>query len=353
MGIVIGALALGLVYVSMQKKEIIPTPTPVTSAELGVFSAIPYWDQARAVSVFKKYVRHFDGISLFWYRLSEDGSIVPYASAVEDLSIITFAHANDVQVFALIANLPENGDWDAGLVGNVIGSKEKRKKHIASIVALVQAKDFDGANIDYEFLEESQTGDFTAFVKELGSALHAKGKLLAVAVHAQRPEGERRGQDIPSLTGADILVLMTYDEHWETSDPGAMASLPWMREVLSYMLRIGVPMKKVYFGIPLDGYDWPFVDPENEEWGEARGLQYEEAATLARMRDVEIEFDDRAKAPNFTYEDRDGLHHEVWFENAQSFEPKFDLAKEFGVGGVALWRLGREDQRIYEVIAED
>jgi len=42
--------------------------------------------------------------------------------------------------------------------------------------------------------------------------------------------------------------------------------------------------------------------------------------------------------------------NEVWFENVESFEPKYNLAKEFGVAGINIWKFGGEDERIYDVI---
>jgi spore germination protein YaaH len=312
-----------------------------------VFTTIPYWDQARAVGRLEKHIELFDSFSVFWYHLDEDGEIVTYSAAVEDRSVISFAHSHGVEVLALIANLPEEGEWDPKRVQKVIGKPEARAEHIAKILELVEKHNFDGVNIDYEFLEDSQTADFSAFVQELATALHAKGKTLAIAIHAQTPGSETRGQDLPSLTAADMLVFMTYDQHWETSDPGANAEIGWMREVLQYARRFQIPMQKISFGIPLDGYDWPKTE---DGWGPADDVQYAEAISLAEMHEAAIEFDDRVQAPYFTYTDRDDVEREVWFENVESFKPRYELAKEFGVGSVALWRLGREDERIYEVI---
>jgi len=78
--------------------------------ELKIFGSIPYWDQDKAVQVFKAHPGKFDIISLFWYRLDEQGNIVKYTDAREDLSIIDFARRNNVKVLALIANLPEEGE---------------------------------------------------------------------------------------------------------------------------------------------------------------------------------------------------------------------------------------------------
>lgn len=332
-----------------------PTPTSSLRAEvsratpLKIFGSIPYWDQPRAVAMFKKHVELFDVISVFWYRLDDSGDIVTYDYAKEDASLITFAHENDVKVLALIANLPENDDWDATLVENVIGDEASRTAHIADILALVEKRNFDGVNIDYEFLRNRQAENFTTFIAELGEALSAKGKILAVAIHAQTEGGPTRGQDIAALQEhVDILSFMTYDEHWETGEPGPPASLPWVREVLEHARSLGVDMQKIFMGIPLYGYDWP---EEGGGWGSATGREYEEIVKIANSNDVDVLFDENAQTSYFFYE-QDGVRRQVWFENVKSFTPRISLAEEFGVAGVMFWRQGREDERIYDVLGE-
>ena len=326
------------------------TKAPTARAtNLKVFRSIPYWDQPRAIAMFKKHVDVFDVISVFWYRLNEEGGIVKYDYAKEDTSLIEFAHENDVQVLALIANLPEEDDWDPNLVGNVIGDEESRAAHIADIRTLVKKKNFDGVNIDYEFLRNRQQEDYTAFIAELGEALRADGKILAIAIHAQTPGSATRGQDMFALQEyVDILSFMTYDEHWETGEPGPPASLPWVRAVLGHARSLGVDMQKIFMGIPLYGYDWP---KQGGGWGDATGREYEEIVKIAHEYDVDVQFDEAAQTPFFFYE-KGGVEHEVWFENVESFAPRIDLAEEFGVAGVMFWRQGREDERIYEVLGE-
>lgn len=331
---------------SEAKSANLTEPIQVNKEPLVIFGSIPYWDQDRAVADFKQHTSSFDIISLFWYRLDSEGSIRKYQYAKEDQSLITYAQDNNVKVLALIANLPDNGDWDSDRVGLVISTAEARAAHIKEIMDLVETKGFDGINIDYEFLRDSQMEDFSAFIKELAGALHAEDKILAVAIHAQSPGGATRGQDMRALQVADILAYMTYDEHWETSKAGPVASLPWVEKVLMHARSLGVDEKKIYIGLPLYGYDW--ADGQR-----ADGREYDDIVRIANREGTEVRFDATAASPMLSYTDSEGTERELWFENAQSFEAKLNLARESGLGGVHLWRLGREDVRIYDVLSRE
>ena len=56
--------------------------------------------------------------------------------------------------------------------------------------------------------------------------------------------------------------------------------------------------------------------------------------------EVDIQYDYVAQAPHFNYTDSNGVHHEVWFEDARSIQAKFDLIKEFNLRGIMYWKLG-------------
>ncbi|MEX0621844.1 MAG: glycosyl hydrolase family 18 protein [Candidatus Woykebacteria bacterium] len=319
-------------------------------------ASIPYWDQQRAFASFRENVSSFDYLTLFWYTLRADGSIRKYIYAVEDKTIIDFAHKNGVKVFGLIANLPdedEGGSWDSDRVAKVIGSSSARASHINNIVNLAEKMNFDGISIDYEELETSQKNNFTIFIRDLASALHKKGKLLGLAIHPKTSEGKpsedngSAAQDLLALSlAADQLYFMAYGEHWDDSDAGPIAGVPWVSRVINYALSIGVPRKKIFMGVPLYGLDWP---KNGAGYGTANGLTYSEVASLLKTYNPKVSIDTIEGAAHFTYKSG-GKTHEVWFENYQSIQPKLSFAKSLGISAT-FWRLGGEDPRIWPTLS--
>jgi spore germination protein YaaH len=54
-----------------------------------------------------------------------------------------------------------------------------------------------------------------------------------------------------------------------------------------------------------------------------------------------------AQEPHFTYTDGAGMTHTVYFANASSVDARFAVARAHGIG-VGMWRLGSEDQTVWD-----
>lgn len=117
----------------------------------------------------------------------------------------------------------------------------------------------------------------------------------------------------------------------------AVAPLNKVREVVEYALT-EIPREKILMGIPNYAYDWPL--PYERGITKARLIGNVEAVQIAAENGVPIEVDEAAQSPHFTYV-RDGITHEVWFEDVRSIQAKLNLAREYDLLGVGYWNLMR------------
>ena len=115
----------------------------------------------------------------------------------------------------------------------------------------------------------------------------------------------------------------------------AVAPLNQVRRVVEYALT-QIPAEKINLGIPNYGYDWPL--PYERGVTKAETINNIQAVRIAVANDAEIQFDETAQSPFFTYADQ-GTAHEVWFEDVRSLSAKFDLIKEFGLRGCGYWQI--------------
>src|SRR5699024_2685030 len=101
-----------------------------------------------------------------------------------------------------------------------------------------------------------------------------------------------------------------YEWGYSAGPPMPVSPINEVKKVVNYALT-EIPAEKILLGQNLYGYDWrlPFVSGGDL----ARALSPQQAIALARRENVAIEYNEEAQAPFFTYIDRDGASHEVWF----------------------------------------
>lgn len=156
-----------------------------------------------------------------------------------------------------------------GRMAATLADPSLRSQHVVDIVALVVSNGYDGIDLDYEafaFSDGSSSWaktqpNWTAFVTELGAALHAQGKLLAVTIpppcNTAGTCGSRGGYWVYNIAGiapaADRIRIMAYDYH--VNGIGPIAPMPWVRSIAQYSATVMDPAK-LQIGVPTYGRVW-------------------------------------------------------------------------------------------------
>jgi spore germination protein YaaH len=136
---------------------------------------------------------------------------------------------------------------------------------------------------------------------------------------------------------------MAWGIHWATSTPGAQDDMSWVKKVIAYIQTLP-RLDKYVLGMQLFAMDWP---NGGSKANTANGFEYQDAVDLAARMGVTPSYDATSDALTFSYTDGGGVHHDVWYTDSTTEANRISLAKSSGLGGVGLWRLGREDQRLW------
>jgi spore germination protein len=320
------------------------------------------WDTARARASFENNLDILHEISPVWYQAQADGRLASYEGA-RDGTLVALSHARGVKVLPTINNCYEVVGCSPGPIHTILADPPLRAAHIQNILDEVTAQGYDGLDIDYESLSASDRRLFAIFIQDLAEALHARGRLLSIAVHPKTSEpggwSGAEAQDWRSLGEVvDRFRVMTYGFCWggdgggcESSwnngrPPGPVAPLWWVKEVLDFA-KTQVAPAKIQMGVPFYGYDW--IGPK------AAGVTWEEVQAIMSRFHPRIHWQDRDSrgrpVGEFWFEYQDGVElHQVWFNDSRSVALKLELAEELSIGGIAIWRLGGEDPANWQVI---
>ncbi len=275
----------------------------------------------------------------FTYGFTQTGDLVP----LEDGSMIALALEYGVTPWMHLSTLTPQGVFSSELALTLLGDVALQEKLIEAILQNMQAKNYQGIDVDFEFIGREGAADYAAFIARVRQRLAPLGYEVLVALapktSANQPGTLYEGHDYALLgAAADGVLLMTYEWGYTYGPPLAVAPIPSVRRVLDYAVT-EIPREKIFMGIPLYGYDWPL--PYERGITAARSLSNVEAVALAREYGAEIQYDNGAQAPFFDYTDRGGVVHQVWFEDARSIAAKLALIREYGFRGAGYWNLDR------------
>jgi spore germination protein YaaH len=215
------------------------------------------------------------------------------------------------------------------------GGRE-RKTLIADL--LEAAKAFDGLQIDFENVPARDGEAFLSFLGELRAGLG--DKIFTIALPARSRTLKDDVYDYSKIkTLVDRILVMAYDEHWSTSEPGPIASMGWCRRVASYAFETIGP-DKLIMGLPFYGRTWGNTNPN-------RAFFYSGIERIRKDYDV-ADIKRENGIPTFTYQTP--LSVTVYYEDDYSLSARLEMYRRMGVGSVGFWCLGQETPAIWPLL---
>ncbi|WP_243129224.1 glycosyl hydrolase family 18 protein [Hathewaya massiliensis] len=256
---------------------------------------------------------------------------------------LTYANKNGIETLAMVAN-----NFDGNIAKTLLESPSNVKNLINNILVQMKTNGYKGVNIDLEGIYSYNRNQYTEFIKQLYNTLKPQGFTVTLSVPAKINDNPANtwcaAYDYAKLGNyADKIILMTYDEHYPGGEPGAVASINWVENVIKYAVSV-IPKEKILLGTAAYGYDW------SSNGTKAYGIQG--VYNLATKYGATILWDKLSQTPYFNYKDASGISHTVWFENENSLKYKLDLVNKYDLNGIGIWRLGLENAPYWTSIKE-
>ena len=274
----------------------------------------------------------------FTYGIDAQGGLLP----LEDGVLLEEARRLGTGPLMHLSSLTEEGTFSSQRAAELLANPAARAALTEQVAATMEARGYQGLDVDFEFIPAAQKEDYAQFIRELRQRLAPRGWPVLVALapktYAGQPGLLYEAHDYAALgAAADYVLLMTYEWGYTYGPPMAVAPLRNVELVVDYALS-EIPAEKIWMGIPNYGYDWTLPFRQGDR---AQSISNQEAVTLAVQNRAAIRFDQAAQSPWFRYVDGQGREHEVWFEDARSIRAKLELARSRGLYGVGYWNLMR------------
>jgi chitinase len=229
--------------------------------------------------------------------------------------LIAKAHASGVKVLVSIGGGSASGNKTLKARYFDLLTDAKRPGFVARLAAYVADHGFDGLDVDIE--GPSINKDYGAFIRDLGSALQPKDKLLTAALS----QGYG-GKSVPDsvFEHFDFVNVMAYDDagYWDPNSPGQHSSLDFAKSNVEYWAKRGLPTSKIVLGVPFYGYGF----------GKAfRRRTYSYSSIVAAHPGAEKS---------------DQVGETIWYNGVGTIEAKTNYAVDRGLAGIMIWSLDND-----------
>jgi peptidoglycan-N-acetylglucosamine deacetylase len=357
---------------SRRKSQRRPSEIPLNTDE-GIRAAF-YVDDEGSYSSLKQHIHQIDMLFPDWLHvISADGklkaSTALYPVHIYDVVDAAGVHGIDpenkvrrviesskeeTEVFPMLNDYniltDQWGETVGGLLKNHQATENLRQQINAFLAGSPQ---YHGIALDLEEVPDDAEDAYMAFIAELHSDFRAKNLRLFVNVQVSADDDELR----TLAKSADYLILMNYDEHEISSDPGPIASQDWFEGNLRRMLKT-VPKEKIICALGNYGYDWTQQVPTKGATRpgaklkviDSRDLTVQEVWQEAADSEADVHLEGDELNAHFAYDDEDShQRHQVWFLDGVTALNEMRAARQMGLRTFVLWRLGKEDPTIWSV----
>jgi cellulose synthase/poly-beta-1,6-N-acetylglucosamine synthase-like glycosyltransferase/peptidoglycan/xylan/chitin deacetylase (PgdA/CDA1 family)/spore germination protein YaaH len=342
------------------RKTQAPASEVVLNADEGIRAAYYVtWDAASFVSL-QEYYPQVDILFPEWLHvLTPDGNLQGVDAVNQFFPVIQngLVHSVDdkvmpflkaekanVDVFPLINNFDAvQRSWLKN-IGEFLNNPAARQNFRSQLLKFLASDRFKGAALDFEEIPKEAQPGFRALVTELSQALHERGMKLYLNVPVADDDYDY-GQ---LAANSDGLVIMNYDQHQTTSDPGPVASQDWFLSNLQQAVK-DIDRSKIICGIGSYGYDWAVSHKAKHSVLSVDTNNVQEAWLHARESESAIIFDPDSLNPHFAYVEDNGVEHQVWYLDAVTALNEMRSARQVGIRTFALWRLGSEDRSLWAI----
>jgi len=307
----------------------------------------------------RSFLAHSSQIDLLvptWYQVDENGLV----TGAPDSTVLKRAQEEKLPVMPIVA-LGDKKDFHT-----LAASAAAQARMNEAMIRECKLHGYTGFQIDFEDIDWTDRDLLTALVKMSAESMHGAGLQLTIATVPNAPGYPGQGgfskwmytdwrgaYDIAALAKyADLICLMTYDQHTRWTVPGPVAGWDWTVENLNFALKT-VPGEKLSLGIPLYGYHWytgaPAKDPatgKDKPNPTAESISAPNALQLAQAYNGKIQWDTDDHSTYF-YFYRDQMREWIFFTDLRTFKDRYELAQQNKLQGFCSWVLGEEDPEIW------
>ena len=306
-----------------------------------VFGWHPYWENGSEQNY------QWNLLSELSYFSYEVDPVTGYPLDIHNwktANVIDLAQANGVRVNLCVTLFNEHESFFA--------SAASQQNLIDNLLTLVQNRNANGINIDFEGVPASEKDNFTNFLVNISDQFHTNipGSQVSIALYAVDWSGVF---DITVIKDyLDLFIIMGYGYYWKGSSYAGPTGQLFtfynfnynISKSINTYLNAGIPKEKLLCGVPYYGYEWKTSGENVPSSTTANGT----SRTIKKIKDNSAGYyntpllNENSMSNYYTYYSG-GNWHQAWVDDETTMKYKYDLIQQRDIGGIGIWALGYDD----------
>ncbi|MGB4268304.1 MAG: glycosyl hydrolase family 18 protein [Spirochaetota bacterium] len=205
------------------------------------------------------------------------------------------------------------------------------EKVITALAHAVRTNLWSGCHFDFEYLPPQYAHHYAQFLKQFRAI--APDISLSAAIFPQIEFNPQHAafHDCTLLSAyLDAIVLMCYDYHNPKTKPGPVTSIQWTKKNIEYVLKFFKP-HQLWLGIPAYGYMW-----KNDTYYSVITMK-----ALPKYLSLFSYYRHNSGTVAIEYIKNNDCYI-AYVPDSQTHSQLYQLAIDYKLQGIALWRLGFE-----------
>ncbi len=298
----------------------------------------PYWVGTAYTGYDWSVLSH---VIYFSYEVNENTGDYNTIHSWKTTNLVQTAQANGVKVL-LCATL-----FGGTKLSTFLSNATARQRCIDSLVALVQYRNADGVNIDFEGVPSSQKANFVQFMTDLSTQLKAAvpGAEVSLALPAV---DWANAYDVAALDPiVDQQMIMGYDFYWSTASSAGPTGLLYTgsafgsrcnsRSINDYLDK-GVSPSKLILIVPYYSFRYPTVDDSLNANTTGSGISRTYATAKSEAGTYGSTWENNTQSDWYKYQSA-GQWYQCYWHDSLSLARMYDVVDIRGIAGVGMWAL--------------
>jgi len=313
--------------------------------EYAVYGWHPYW----VGTAYNNY--DFDLLSTFSYFSYE---LVPSTGSYSSIHSwkttpsVTMAQAAGTKVELCVTNFGSANN------NTFLTNMTARQTFIDSIIVLLNFRNADGVNIDFEGVSGSNRNDLTSFMTDLSVQLKAAIPGATVTMATYSVDWNNVFDFVALNNVVDQFIIMGYGYYYGGSGTAGPTDVLYSGSIwtsynlirsINYHLDNGVSNSKLLIGLPYYGYEWETTAgtiPSATTGAFSSSRTYSYVKTNSTGNYGNRQYDYQSETPYYTYQ-TGGNWRQAFVGDEQSLAERYDWVKLLNIGGIGIWALGYDD----------